>query len=92
MAPSPVLYCYLFAVARETFASYGELLVLPLKIIGWAFVNRGNILRRNTFSRVAKDLTSLTSGGVFAMYFDVRQALCHLHCAASQYSTFLFNQ
>lgn len=92
MAPSPVLHCYLSAVASETFGSYGELIFLPSKIIGWAFVNRGNILRRNTFSRVAKDLTSLTSGGVFAMYFDVRQALCHLHCAASHHSTCLFNQ
>jgi hypothetical protein len=37
---------------------------------GWALVNRGNILRNNTFRRVAKDLTSLTTGGVFAIYFD----------------------
>ena len=37
---------------------------------GTAMVNRGNVLAKNVFSFVAKDLTSLTTGGVYAIYFD----------------------
>lgn len=37
---------------------------------GWALVNRGNVLRGNVFSNIAKDLSSLTTGSVYAVYFD----------------------
>ena len=74
LAPSPVLHCYLSAVLQNLCLMWRA--AFHSIEIGWAFVNRGNILRRNTFSRVAKDLTSLTSGAVFAMYFDVRRVHC----------------